>query len=115
MAWEAGKEEETGKWGDLWLGVGLGWAGGRVVWGKGRTCRSGDASRGGALLLMGRACIGNAARQRCWRGGLAPHCIAALVLISGQALVFGLLTGKGVDSALFYDGESRNKKYQTAL
>ena len=82
----------------------MGWAGERVVWGKGRTCSSGDASRGDALLLMGRACVGSTVRRYGWLGGQIPHCIAAIVLISEQALAFRLLTGKGMDSALFCHG-----------
>lgn len=97
-------EEEKRKRTENGVPRGSGRAGGRVVWGKGRTRSSGDASRGDALLLMGRARVGSAARQRGWQGGQISHCIVAVVLISEQTLVFRLLTGKGADSALFCHG-----------
>lgn len=97
-------EEEKRKRLESGVACGSQWAGGRVVWGKGRTHSSGDASRGDALLLMGRAHVRSTVRQHGWQGGQIPHCTAAIVLISEQALVFSLLTGKRVDLAVFCRG-----------
>lgn len=98
------REEEKRKRLESGVACGLGWAGGHVVWAEGRTRSSGDASWGDALLLMGRAHVGRAARWCGWQGGQILHCIAAIILISEQALDFRLLTGKGVDPDLFCHG-----------
>lgn len=64
------------------VACGSGWAGGCVVWGKGRMCGSGDSFQGDALVLIGIARVGSTARWCSRQGGQIPCCIGAIVLIS---------------------------------